>query len=88
MSSNFLLTKGNPASHYQSRRQKTSASKDGGGKTRGRRTTYSTVVCKIHGKMPNGSGYTLPELRCPQPRNKRERFGGCPLCSMEKNKKE
>ncbi len=76
----------NPAQAYINRRNKNMARKDGGGKQLKRRTRYSTVTCRIHGKIPSGTGYTLPELRCPIPRNKREQFGGCHMCAQDKAK--
>lgn len=62
------------------RRRSHGAPKDGGGKTMKKRGVFAVVSCPIHGK-PNGSLNNHLELRCAVPRNKREKFGGCPLCA-------
>lgn len=77
-----MKTQTNPAQAYTNRIIKMQARKNGAKGQLKRRTKFATVACRIHGKIPSGvSGLTIPELRCSMPRNRREKYGGCPECA-------
>lgn len=61
---------------------KKKASKDGGKTKPKRRAGYSTVACPIHGTKSGTNN--IAEVRCSIPRNKREKYSGCPRCQTEK----
>ncbi len=63
---------GRNGSIYTRRRVKRRGNRDGGGKQMKRRSVFATVTDMMYGGSPQPG--TLPQLRVPVPRTKREKY--------------
>lgn len=75
----------NPMQHRTNRINKQGCRKDGGGNKSNKRGVYATTACQVHGKESKAG--PVREVRCALASNKRERFGGCPICAKERHAK-